>query len=154
MKKTSLLILFAFLAFSSYAQLPGSLKDKTAGLSVPGGTPNIGSLIGQFSNGLSPAAFGSNWAGGKGGFMKSLGKISSAAAAGQAISSLVGFIKPSMFKKGFDVNSLLKTAGTVSTMSQAAGLMKNLDGGLLSSAFGKSWGGKRSAWSSALDLLQ
>lgn len=156
MKKTCFLILMATIALTSQAQLPGGLtkKAKGAGIGAQAAMLNIGGLVSQFTNALAPAAFGSNWAGGKGGFMKSLKTISSAAAAGQAISSLIGFIKPSMFKKGFNVNSLLQTAGTISTMGQAAGLLKNLDGGLLPSAFGNGWGAKRSGWSSALSLLQ
>jgi hypothetical protein len=117
--------------------------------------PTIGNLLTQFAGALKPTSFLGNWAsGGKTDWLSAASKVVDAAGAAKSVSSLAGFIKPDMFKSGFSVDGLLKTANTVSTISSAAGLLKNLEGGLKPEAFLSSWASKRSGWLSALNLLK
>lgn len=142
-------ILIATMAFSqtTNAQVP-SVKTPTAA------APNIGSLVSQFTDGINPTSFTDKWTDGKAGFLGNAGKIANPAGLGQSITSLAGFIKPEMFSKGFNLQGLLSTAATVKTMTQATGLLKNLEGGLKPDAFASGWAGKRSGWLSALSLIK
>ncbi|HMO33830.1 MAG TPA: hypothetical protein PKE07_12625 [Lacibacter sp.] len=117
-------------------------------------TASAGKLLEQFTNGLNPTALTGNWAGSKTGFLSGLGKINNAAGFGKNIGTLAGFIKPDMFRQGFNVQSLIQTANTVKTMSSAAGLLKNLEGGLKPTAFTGSWNQNRPAWLQALSLIK
>lgn len=118
------------------------------------GNANIGSLLTQFTNAIKPSAFTSQWATGKTDFLNTASKVTDAAAVGKSIASLAGFIKPDMFKQGFNLQSLLSTANTVKTMANAVGLLKNLEGGLKPEAFASGWTTKRPAWLSALNLIK
>ncbi len=135
------------LAFSNQgnAQLP-TVKAPAAA--------NIGSLVSQFTEGINPASFADKWTDGKAGFLGNAGKIAGAADLGKTITSLAGFIKPTLFKQGFNLQSLLGAAATVKTMTQATGLLKNLEGGLKPEAFVSGWASKRSGWLSGLDLIK
>jgi hypothetical protein len=117
-------------------------------------TPNIGNLVSQFTDGMNPTSFTDKWTDGKAGFLGSAGKIAGAADFGKTITSLIGFLKPTMFKQGFNLQSLLSAAATVKTMTSAAGLLKNLEGGLKPEAFTSAWASKRSGWLSGLDLIK
>jgi hypothetical protein len=151
MQKHLLLTLILGMAIaSSQAQLNDVLKK--AGV---GGTPNAGSLLSQFAGAIKPTSFLPSWgSGGKTNWLGAAGKVSDAASMGSSISSLAGFIKPGMFKQGFNVSSLMQTANTVKTLSDAGGLLKNLEGGLKPAAFLSSWASKRPAWLNALNLLK
>ncbi|HKH61947.1 MAG TPA: hypothetical protein VKA49_13995 [Flavitalea sp.] len=70
------------------------------------------------------------------------------------ISSLAGFIKPSLFKPGTTASSIVGAAGKVQTMAQAAGLLRTFEGGLKPETFASGWSGQRSGWLSALNLLK
>jgi hypothetical protein len=115
---------------------------------------NAGGLLTQFTNAIKPTSFIDSWAGQKGDFLSKAGNVTQAAGLAKGISSLAGFIKPSMFKQGFNLKSLLDAANTAKTMTQATGLLKNLEGGLKPEAMASGWAGKRSSWLSALDLLK
>ena len=133
----------------------GSLTTE-AQLSLPKtGKANIGSLLTQFAGALKPTSFLGSWAGGgKTDWLSAASKVTDAVGLGKSISSLAGFIKPDMFKSGFDVASLVKTANTVKTLSSATGLLKNLEGGLKPEALVSGWASKRPAWLSALNLIK
>jgi hypothetical protein len=117
-------------------------------------TPNIGNLVSQFTDGINPASFTDKWTDGKAGFLSSAGKVANAADFGKTITSLAGFLKPAMFNKGFNLQTLLSAAATVKTMTSAAGLLKNLEGGLKPEAFTSAWASKRSSWLSGLDVIK
>lgn len=121
---------------------------------APAGNGGIGNLITQFTNQLSPSSFTNEWSGQKGNFISNAGKVTTALNAGKTIASLIGFIKPGMFRQGFNVQNLLNTANTVNTMSQAAGLLRNLEGGLKPEAYSSGWTQKRSGWLNALNLIK
>lgn len=145
MKQCFLVLLLATSlgAITTQAQLPKVAK------------PNIGNLLTQFAGALKPTSFLGSWAGGgKTDWLSAASRVTDAAGIGKSISSLAGFIKPDMFKSGFNLDGLLKTANTVSTISSATGLLKNLEGGLKPAAFLSSWASKRSGWLSALNLLK
>ena len=150
-KKMSLFLLIAGLAVtSSQAQLKDVLSKGSAASGV-----NAGSLLQQFSGALNPTSMLSSWAsGGKTNWLSAAGKVSDAVSMGKSISSLAGFIKPGMFKQGFNVSSLIQTANTVQTVSAAGGLLKNLEGGLKPEALTSNWASKRPAWLNAVSLLK
>ena len=116
--------------------------------------PNASTLLKQFTNAIKPSAFldGSKTA--KSGFLSDAAKITSAGGLAKSVSSLAGLIKPAMFKDGFNLKGLQQAAGVAKTMSEAAGLLTNLEGGLKPEAMTDSWAGKRSGWLSALNLLK
>ena len=147
----SLPILFAFsclLALGSQAQLPDALSKAT-------GAANPGSLLTQFSNAIKPGSFLPSWAsGGKANWLAAAGKVSNAVSMAKQTSSLAGFIKPTMFKDGFNVGSITQAANTATTYSDASGVLKSLEGGLKPEALVSNWASKRSSWLSALNLLK
>ena len=152
MKKSLFLLLF--LTSVGFLTTQAQLKDalnKTATSTKA----NIGSLLSQFAGAIKPTSFLSSWAsGGKTDFLSTASKVTDAVGVGKSISSLAGFIKPDMFKSGFDVSKLIQTANTVKTLSSAAGLLKNLEGGLKPEALLSTWTSQKPAWLSALNLIK
>jgi len=149
-KKFLLLLFVAGLtATTSQAQLKDVLSKATGGSSSPG------SLLTQFAGGLNPTSLLSSWAsGGKTNWLSAAGKVSDAVSMAKSVSSLTSFIKPSMFKQGFNASSITGAVSTVKTLSDAGGLLKNLEGGLKPEAFLSSWASKRPAFDKALSLLK
>ena len=148
--KKLLLLLFVIglTATTSQAQL----KDV---LSKAGGSSSPSSLLTQFAGALKPSSFLSSWAsGGKTNWLSAAGKVSDAISMAKSVSSLTSFIKPSLFKQGFNAGSITQAAGTVKTLSDAGGLLKNLEGGIKPEAFLSSWASKRPAFDKALSLLK
>lgn len=143
LKFTLAAVCMLFVVAVTNAQLP----------KVNGGA-NIGSLLSQFTNAIKPASFTDQWGGAKGNFLSTAGKVKDAVGVGKSIASLAGFIKPDMFKQGFNVQNLISTANTVKTMAQATGVLKNLEGGLKPDAFLSGWNTKRTGWLSALNLIK
>lgn len=148
MKKGFSLVVLLFITSSSliFAQLPVKIPAT--------GNGGIGNLVSQFTNAVKPTSFTDAWAGNKGSFLSNAGKITDAVGVGKSIASLAGFIKPGMFKQGFNIQNLISTAGTVKTMAEATGLLKKFEGGLKPEAFASGWAGKRSGWLSALNLIK
>ncbi|WP_315819169.1 hypothetical protein [Paraflavitalea speifideaquila] len=142
--------LFVLLLITSLGTLTGQAQLKLPKT----GLGNIGSLLTQFSGALKPTSLLDSWAGGGKTDWLGLPQGYRWGGLGKSISSLAGFIKPSMFKGGFDVAGLIKTANTVKTISNATGLLKNLEGGLKPEAFSSDWSSKRSGWLSALNLIK
>lgn len=151
MKKNLFLFLFMLClgTLSTQAQLKDALPKATTAKA------NIGSLLTQFAGALKPTSLLGSWAsGGKTDWISTASKVTSAIGVGKSISSLAGFIKPDMFKSGFNVASLVQAAGTVKTLSSATGLLKNLEGGLKPEALTSGWATQRPAWMSALSLIK
>jgi len=149
--KRSFLLLFVvgLTATTSQAQLKDVLSKAGGGSSSPS------SLLTQFAGALKPTSFLSSWAsGGKTNWLSAAGKVSDAISMAKSVSSLTSFIKPSMFKHGFNVSSITQAASTVKTLSDAGGLLKNLEGGIKPEAFLSSWASKRPAFDKALSLLK
>jgi len=138
------LALITLAYFSGNAQLP----------SVTTNHANAGSLLTQFAKAIKPASFLSSWASGKSGWLGKAAKVVDAPGMASSISSLAGFIKPGMFKSGFNVQELMAAAGTAKSMADATGLMKKLEGGLKPEAMSSDWGAKKTGWESALALLK
>ncbi|MDF2191090.1 hypothetical protein [Paraflavitalea sp. CAU 1676] len=148
MKRSFLLLLVVTLLGTITTQAQLKLPKATSPV-------NVGNLLTQFTDGLKPTSFLDSWTGGgKTDWLSAAAKVTDGAGLGKSISSLAGFIKPSLFKGGFNVASLVKTANTVKTLSSAAGLLKNLEGGLKPEAFTSAWSGQRSGWLNALNLLK
>jgi hypothetical protein len=151
MKKLSLFLLcFCLLTIGTQAQLKDALKNASSA-----GAPNPGSLLTQFAGALKPTSFLPSWgSGGKTDWLGAAGKVSNAVSMAKSVSSLTSFIKPTMFKQGFNASSITQAAGAVKTYSDASGVLKSLEGGLKPEALTSSWAGKRSSWLSALSLLK
>jgi len=136
--------LFVLMLSSSFAQIK---------LPSTGGA-GIGNLVSQFTNAINPSSFTDKWASNKGSFLSNAGKITDAVGVGKSIASLAGFIKPGMFKQGFNIQNIISTAGTVKTMAQATGILKSFEGGLKPEAFASGWAAKRPAWLNAVNLIK
>lgn len=134
---------------SANAQLDALKKTATSATES-----TAGKLLSQFAGAIKPTSFLSSWAGEKSSWLSKASKVTDAVGVAQSVSSLAGAIKPDMFKSGFNVSNLIQTAGTVKTMANAAGLLKNLEGGLKPDALTSAWGTQRSGWLSALSLLK
>ena len=143
-----LLITFATATEQLNAQVPKQLP------SVPAGAVNAGSVLSQFMNAIKPTSFNSDWTKEKSNWLSAVGKIKDAPGMISNITSLAKFIKPAMFKNGFNLQSLMQTASTAKTMTDAAGLLKNLEGGMKPDAMASGWAGKKDSWLSALSLLK
>jgi hypothetical protein len=150
MKKSLFLFLLLCLGtLTTHAQLKNVLPKATTAKA------NIGSLLTQFAGALKPTSLLGSWAsGGKTDWLSTASKVTDAIGVGKSISSLAGFIKPDMFKSGFNVTSLIQAAGTVKTLSSATGLLKNLEGGLKPEALTSTWASQKPAWLSALSLIK
>jgi len=108
----------------------------------------------QFTNAIKPTSFTDTWAGAKDGVMSTAQKASNAVDIANTVSSLVGFIKPDVFKQGSTAKSLLEMSNKVKTMAEATSLLKSFEGGLKPAAFTSSWGSMRTGWLSALNQLK
>ena len=139
-----------FIVFNAHAQLDQLSKAKTSAAASAG----PGKLLTQLEGAIKPASFLSSFAGEKSSWLGKAGKVTDAIGMAQSVSSLAGFIKPGMFKSGFNVSNLIQTANTVKTMSAATGVLKNLEGGLKPEALSDGWNQQRSGWLSALSLLK
>jgi hypothetical protein len=136
-------------------QLPNVKTPVVPAIAAPAAAPNIGNLLGQFAGAIRPAAFTDAWAGGeRDNFMGGLGNVTTAASLGQNIGTLAGFLRPNQFRKGFNLQGLLNTASTVTTLVQAVGLLRNLEGGLQPSALSSGWSGQRQGWLNTLNLIR
>ncbi|MBS1660792.1 MAG: hypothetical protein JST68_07050 [Bacteroidetes bacterium] len=151
MKQLSLFLLCACLiSFSSQAQLKDALTKASSA-----GAPNAGNLLSQFAGALKPTSFLPSWgSGGKTDWLSAAGKVSNAVSMAKSVSSLTSFIKPDMFKSGFNVGSITQAASAAKTYSDASNVLKSLEGGLKPEAFLSSWASKRSGWLSALSMLK
>jgi hypothetical protein len=116
--------------------------------------PNVGDLVKQFTSAIKPSSFLNSWTKGKSGFLSNAAKITSASGLAKSVSSLAGFIKPTMFKDGFNLKGLQQGASTAKTMTDATGLLKNLEEGLKPEAMTDDWASKKTGWLSALSLLK
>jgi hypothetical protein len=115
---------------------------------------NAGSLLTEFAKAIKPGSFLSSWASGKSGWLSKASKVTDAAGMASSISSLAGFIKPDMFKKGFNLQNLTQAAGAAKSMADATGVLKNLEGGLKPEAMSSDWAAKKTGWESALAMLK
>lgn len=133
---------------SLHAQLPNISKDGVASVA------NAGKLISQFTDALKPASFTDAWSADKAGFLGKASKVTSAVSMASTISTLAGYIKPSMFKTGSSASGIMGLANKAKTLADATSVLKSLEGGLKPEAFLGSWSGQRPAWLSALSLLK
>jgi hypothetical protein len=145
-KPLFLLLAVSLTFLSSRAQLPDVAKSMM---------PKASSLLEQFAGQIKPSSFLSSWAsGGKTSWISAASKVSDAVSMAKSVSSLSGFLKPGMFKQGFNVGSIAQGASAVKSYSEAGGLLKNLEGGLKPESFLSSWQSKRPAFMKALDMLK
>ena len=115
---------------------------------------NAGKLLVELINNIKPASMISSFAGKKSSLIANATKAVSGPALAKTISSLAGYIKPGMFKQGFNLKSLQQAASTAKSFTDAAGLMKNLEGGIKQEGMTDGWADKRAGWLSNLDLLK
>lgn len=139
-----------FIGSSVQAQLPDLNKASQEVTAMA----NPGKLLTQLTDAIKPASFLSSWSGQKSNWLGTASKITSAVSMVQSLSSLIGFLKPGAFKSGFNVQNLLQMAGTAKTMSDATGLLKNLEGGLKPESLSDTWVKQKTGWLSALSLVR
>jgi hypothetical protein len=140
-----MLVSLALLTISHFVQ---------AQLPKVGGVANAGQLVTQLINAIKPTSFTSAFAGAKDGILSQASKISSAASMASTVSSLVGYIKPEMFKTGATAQSLLDMGTKVKTMAEGASLLKSFEGGLKPEALTSNWSNTRTGWLSALNQIK
>jgi hypothetical protein len=119
-----------------------------------GGVANAGQLVTQLINAIKPTSFTSAFAGAKEGILGKAKNIASAADMASTVSSLVGYIKPDMFKTGSTAQSLLDMGTKAKTMADGASLLKSFEGGLKPEALTSSWSNTRTGWLSALNQIK
>jgi hypothetical protein len=142
------LVLFMAACHLGQAQLPTINKGTVMGAAQPG------QLLTQFVNMIKPTSFLSSFSGAKEGILAKAQKATSAMEIASTVSSLVGYIKPSMFKTEGTGKNLLDMSSKVKTMSDAAGLLKGFEGGLEPNAMTAGWSGMRTGWLNALGQLK
>lgn len=96
----------------------------------------------------------SSFAGKKGELISNAAKAVTGPALAKNISLLAGYIKPGLLKNGFNLKSLQQSATTAKSITDAVGLMKNLEGGIKPEGMVDSWDAKRTNWSSSLDQVK
>ena len=121
--------------------------------SVPGNM-NAGKLLVELINNIKPSSMISSFAGKKGELISNAAKAVTGPALAKNISLLAGFIKPGLLKNGFNLKSLQQSATTAKSITDAVGLMKNLEGGIKPEGMVDSWDAKRTNWSSSLDQVK
>ncbi|HTL07255.1 MAG TPA: hypothetical protein VL307_03320 [Chitinophagaceae bacterium] len=152
MKKIFSVWMLSLAVLVLHAQLPDINKAKADAAASTGA--NAGKLLTQFGNAIKTTSLLSSFAGQKAGWLAKAAKVADAASMASSVASLAGGIKPSMFKTGFDVNSIINAASTVKTMSAAGGLLKSLSGGLKPEALTSSFAAQKPAWETALSMLK
>lgn len=115
---------------------------------------NGGQLLSQFTNALKPTSFTSGWTDAKDGIMGKAQKATKAIEIASTVSTVLGYIKPDMFKQGSTAAGLISTANKVKTMGEASGLLKSVEGSLKPEAFTSNWSTNRPAWLAALNQLK
>lgn len=149
--KRYFLLLFLLVSFCSatYAQLPN------ANAPAVGKAANIGQLLTQVVSGIKPDAFTSSWGTDKANWMQQVQSVASdAKGIAGSVTSLAGYIKPDLFKEGTTAQSIANIAQSVTSLPDAAGLLKTFEGGLKPEAFTSDWQGQRNNWQNALNMLQ
>jgi hypothetical protein len=135
--------------YTAQAQLP-----KLNTNAVTGGA-NAGQLLTQFISAIKPSSFTSAFSGAnKEGLLSKAKKAASAVDIASTVSSLAGYIKPDMFKQGTTAKSIMDMGSKVTTMTQAAGLLKSFEGGLKPDALSSTWASIRPGWLTALNQLK
>jgi hypothetical protein len=150
--KNIYLFLIVFGMFICTSELRGQLPTTLP--STGTGKLNVGSLLTDFSKAIKPASFIDKWTAGKTGWLASAAKVATAPGVAKSVSQLAGFIKPGMFKKGFNVDNLMSTANTAKTMGDAMGMLKTLEGGLKPEALTSGWADQKTGWLSALSMIK
>ncbi|HEY0680433.1 MAG TPA: hypothetical protein VGD17_19255 [Chitinophagaceae bacterium] len=148
MRSHFILLLFLSISLTANAQIDKLPKTN------PSSSVNAGKLLTQFANAIKPSALTNEGTSQKGSWISKAQKVSDAVSFASSVSSLAGLVKPGMFKQGINAQTILQTANTVKTMSDAAGLLKTFEGGLKPEALLSSWSKQRGGWLSALNLFK
>src|ERR1700712_5049169 len=148
MKKIISLSLALSLFVVMHAQIPDALNKAKSDATASAGS-KAGKLLTQFAGAIKTTSLLSSFAGQKSGWLAKAGKVTDAVGMAQSVAFLGGGIKPTMFKSGFNVASLIQTAGTVKTLASAGGLLNSLQGGLKQEALASSWTAQKPGWESA-----
>ena len=140
-------LLFSVLFLVTLSVISAQSTTKT------GATPEA-SLLSTFVKGIKPSSFLPSWLPVKSQWLEKALKSGGATGLAGNIAALAGFIKPSLFKQGFNLKDLQKSAGLVKSLTDAAGLFKNLESNLKPEAMTDNWKDQRNGWLSALGQLK
>jgi len=144
MKMLAIFMLAVIAGSAVHAQLP-KLNNTAV---------NPGQLLTQFTNAIKPSSFTNAFAAAKDGILGKAQKASNALDIANTVSSLLGFIKPDLFKTGSTAKSLMDMSNKVKTMTEATGLLRSFEGGLKPEAFTSNWSSMRPGWLTALNQLK
>ena len=164
MKAAALLISLALFAFGMQAQdltVPTSKDVKNAEQNVKTEAAkvtdqaNIGSLIGQLTNGISDNAFTDSFRKNKSDFVNKVNKVSDAAGASSALQSLQGGMVPAAMDAGWGKvrDKWIKDTKTAKTVKDVAGVAGTLESNISGKYFKGNWATARPAWQAALSAL-
>ncbi|MEP6726996.1 MAG: hypothetical protein ABJC98_14350 [Bacteroidota bacterium] len=153
MKKLISLSLVLSLFIVVQAQIPDAITKAKTDAGASAGS-KAGKLLTQFGNAVKTTSLLSSFAGQKSGWLAKAGKVADAASMASSVATLAGGIKPTMFKSGFDVKSLISSASTITTMASAGSMLKSLSGGLKPEALSSSFAAQKPGWETALSLLK
>jgi hypothetical protein len=152
MKKNFLFFIF-FVVFSvtAHAQLFNNSKPVSAD-SVIKQLP--AQLFTQLLNSVKPNSFTSAFAKQKKTLLATAAKTKDPATVAKNISSFISFIKPEMFKTGFNIPGLLTAADGSKTMPAAMSVLKNLEDGLKAEAISDIWKLQRNNWMADINKIK
>jgi len=164
MKTTVFFLCFIMFASGMHAQdlkLPTSADVKKAEQSATTeaakvtSQANIGSLIGQLTNGISDNAFTNAFKKNKSDFVSKTSNIKDAAGASSALQSLQGGMLPSAMDAGWGKvkDKWIKNAKAAKTVKDVAGAAGTLESNISSKYFKGNWATARPAWQAALSTL-
>ncbi len=155
------LVLFAFGMQAQNIKVPTTTDVKKAEQSVTteatkaASQANIGSLIGQLTNGISDNAFTDSFKKNKTDFVSKVGNVSDAAGASSALQTLEGGLLPTAMDAGWGKvkDKWVKDAKTAKTVKSVAGIAGTLESNISPKYFKGNWATARPAWQAALSTL-
>ena len=148
-------IMQAQIAIPSSADVKKAEQAATTEVSKASSQVNIGSLIGQLTNGISDNSFTDSFKKNKSDFVSKTSKVSDAAGASSALQTLAGGLLPAALDAGWGSvkSKWFKDAKTANTVKSVAGIAGTLESHISPKNFKGDWAAARPAWQAALGAL-
>lgn len=110
-------------------------------------------VISQLVNGINTNAFSNSFLKGKNSFLINTGKITAAETMAKEVAVLARSIKTNKFKSGITAETIVKNSNTITSMSEVAAMLKNLQAGLKPGSFSPLWKLQKQQWIVEVDKL-
>ena len=145
----------AQISIPSSADVKKTQLAATTEVSKASSQANIGSLIGQLTNGISVNSFTDSFKKNKSDFVSKTSKVSDAAGASSALQTLAGGLLPAAMDAGWGAvkSKWFKDAKTANTVKSVAGIAGALESHISPNSFKGDWATARPAWQAALGAL-